>query len=60
MDPDTVAAAALDGLRRGRRIVVPDALGRLHHLVARLVPAALISRLFARRTREDPRASTLN
>lgn len=60
MDPDDVAARALTGLLRGQRIIIPGALNRLHHLVTRLLPAALAARLFAWIGRRDPaaRAST--
>ena len=47
MDPDAVAAAALAGLRRGQRIIIPGRLNRLHRLVARVLPSALSARLFA-------------
>jgi len=56
MDPDAVAEATLVALLRGQRTIVPGRLNRLHHLLARLLPAALLSRLFARLTRE-PRES---
>jgi short-subunit dehydrogenase len=56
MDPDVVAASALAGLRRGQRVIIPGALNRLHHLVTRLLPAALAARLFAWIGRSDPAA----
>ncbi len=56
MDPDAVAEATLTQLLRGQRTIVPGRLNRLHHLVARILPAALLSRLFARLTREPGRS----
>jgi len=53
MDPDAVAAAALTGLLRDQRTIVPGLRNRLHHLVARLLPAALLSRLVARLGRQS-------
>lgn len=51
MDPDRVADLALAALLRGRRTIVPGVVNRLHHLLATLLPAGLLSRLFARMTR---------
>ena len=48
MDPAAVAAAAIEGLLRGERRIVPGALNRVHDLVRRVVPGALLGRLFGR------------
>ncbi len=54
--PDEVARAGLDGLTRGRAVIVPGAMNKVLRLVRPLVPRALFLRLIARRwgTRRCP------
>jgi hypothetical protein len=47
--PDEVARAGLDGLSRGRAVIVPGAMNKLLRMVRPLVPRALFLRLIARR-----------
>lgn len=51
MDPSLVAAAAIEGLYRGERRIVPGLGNRAHDLVRRVVPRSLLTRLFGRVTR---------
>jgi uncharacterized protein len=44
MTPEAVARAALDGLERGRAVIVPGAFNRALGAVARLAPRALVTR----------------
>ncbi|GAB4223738.1 MAG: SDR family oxidoreductase [Acidobacteriota bacterium] len=47
MDAEQVARAALAGLDRGRRVVVPGLANRLGALASRLLPRALLARIVA-------------
>jgi len=48
MEPGEVAAAAIEGLYRGARRIVPGFGNRAHDLVRRVVPGTWLSRLFGR------------
>ena len=54
MDAAPVAAGALEGLDRGRRVVIPGWLNRAGVLAARLAPRAVLLRLVARLNRRAP------
>lgn len=51
MDPAEVATAAIEGLLRGERRIVPGASNRAHDLAQRVLPRTLLTRLFGRVTR---------
>ena len=51
MDPAVVAAAAIEGLYRGERRIVPGFGNRMHDVVRVLMPRVWLSRLFGRVTR---------
>ncbi|WP_293258874.1 SDR family NAD(P)-dependent oxidoreductase [Nannocystis sp.] len=53
MDPSEVAAAAVEGLYRGERRIVPGLGNRAHDLARRVVPRALLSRIFGRLGRSE-------
>jgi len=51
MDPAEVAAAAIEGLLRGERRIVPGLGNRAHDLVQRALPRTLLTRIVGRATR---------
>jgi hypothetical protein len=51
MDPAPVAEAAIAGLLRGERRIVPGLGNRAHDLARRVVPQTVLTRLFGRVTR---------
>lgn len=51
MEPADVAAAAIAGLLRGDRRIVPGLGNRVHDLLRRVVPGAVLARVFARASR---------
>ncbi len=53
MDPAVVAAAAIEGLYRGERRIVPGFTNRMHDLAQRVVPRRWLMRLFGRVARGE-------
>ena len=52
MDPSAVATAAIEGLLRGDRRIVPGLSNRAHDLAQRVLPRTMLTRLFGRVTRQ--------
>ena len=53
MAPGEVAAAAVAGLYRGERRIVPGFTNRMHDLAQRVVPRRWLMRLFGRVARGE-------